>query len=234
MPVRVPALLRPAPGGLPPEPAAVLRRRRWAVGVTLVVGGCLLGATLTVAPDTPAFFVLGFALAAVWVVGSLASGPLHLGRSLHPATAPDGEEAPGPRAVGGPIVLGVAAYLGFLVLYLALRDVPVFEGALEGILDRADAAPLPFVLALALVNGVAEEVFFRGALHEAIGGREAAVIATAVYVLTTIAGRNVALVAAALVMGTVFTLERLATRGILAPALTHVTWSTLMVLALPR
>jgi len=29
-------------------------------------------------------------------------------------------------------------------------------------------------------------------------------------------------------------LERLATRGILAPALTHVTWSALMILALPR
>ena len=120
------------------------------------------------------------------------------------------------------------------MLYLVLRDVPVFEGALEGILDRADAAALPLVLALALANAVAEEVYFRGALHEAIGGREAPVIATAVYVATTVAGRNVALVAAALVMGTVFMLERLATRGILAPALTHVTWSTLMILALPR
>lgn len=232
--MRVPALLRPAPGGLPPEPAAVLRRRRWVVGLTLVVGAGLLGATLTVDADTPAFFLLGFALAAVWVVGSLASGPLHLGRSLHPAPGPAGEATPGHRAVGGPILLGVVAYLAFLVLYLVLRDVPVFEGALEGILDRADAAALPLVLALALANAVAEEVYFRGALHEAIGGRQAPVIATAVYVATTVAGRNVALVAAALVMGTVFMLERLATRGILAPALTHVTWSALMILALPR
>jgi hypothetical protein len=34
-------------------------------------------------------------------------------------------------------------------------------------------------------------------------------------------------------MGTVFMLERLATRSILAPTLTHVTWSTLMLLAIP-
>ena len=52
--------------------------------------------------------------------------------------------------------------------------------------------------------------------------------------LVTVATLNVALVTAAAVMGTVFALERLATRGVLAPMLTHVTWSTLMLLALPR
>ncbi len=35
-------------------------------------------------------------------------------------------------------------------------------------------------------------------------------------------------------MGTVFTLERLSTRGVLAPVLTHTSWSLLMLLALPR
>jgi uncharacterized protein len=35
-------------------------------------------------------------------------------------------------------------------------------------------------------------------------------------------------------MGAVFGLERLWTRGVLAPLVTHLTWSTLMVLALPR
>jgi uncharacterized protein len=232
--LKVPALLRPAPGHAPPEPAAVVYRRRWVVGGTLVVGAGLLAATLTVDPESPAFFVLGFLLAATWLVGSLLSGPLHLGRAVRPPSEPGADPAAGPRAIVGPVVLGVVAYLGFLVLYLLLRDVPVFEGALEGILDRADAASIGLVLGLALANAVAEEFFFRGALHEAVGGREAPVVATAVYVLTTVAGRNVALVAAALVMGTVFTLERLSTRGVLAPILTHVTWSTLMILALPR
>ena len=35
-------------------------------------------------------------------------------------------------------------------------------------------------------------------------------------------------------MGALLSLERLSTRGVLAPMLTHLTWSTLMVLALPR
>lgn len=232
--MKVPALLRPAPGHPPPEPAAVVNRRRWVVGATLVVGAGLLAATLTVDPESSAFFVVGFLLAGTWLVGSLLAGPLRLGRPLRPGAEIEGDPAAGPRAVLGPVVLGVVAYLGFLALYLLLRDVPVFEGALEGILDRADAASIGLVLGLALTNAVAEEVFFRGALHEAVGGREAPVVSTAVYVLTTMAGRNVALVAAALVMGTLFTLERLATRGVLAPMLTHVTWSTLMILALPR
>ena len=54
------------------------------------------------------------------------------------------------------------------------------------------------------------------------------------YVIVTAATGNLALVIAAAVMGTVFSLERLSTRGVLAPMVTHLTWSTLMVLALPR
>jgi hypothetical protein len=45
---------------------------------------------------------------------------------------------------------------------------------------------------------------------------------------------NVALVIAAAVMGALVSLERLSTRGILAPLVTHLTWSALMVLALPH
>jgi membrane protease YdiL (CAAX protease family) len=90
------------------------------------------------------------------------------------------------------------------------------------------------VLAIAVVNAVAEERFFRGALPVALVGDHRAVVATAVYVLVTVATLNVALVVAAAAMGTVFMLERLATRGILAPTLTHLTWSTLMLLAIPR
>jgi membrane protease YdiL (CAAX protease family) len=232
--LRVPALLRPAGGILPPEPAAVVARRRRVVAATLVAGVGLLAGTLAVDPDSAAFFVLGFLLAGTWSTGSLLSGPVHLGRSRRPVAGPGGAPTPGRRTVVGPIVLGALAYLAFLAAYLLVRDVPVFEGALAGILDRADAAPLGWVLALALANAVAEEMFFRGALHDAVGGREAPWVATAAYVATTVAGRNVALVVAALVMGTLVTLERLATRGVLAPMLTHATWSTLMLLALPR
>jgi hypothetical protein len=54
------------------------------------------------------------------------------------------------------------------------------------------------------------------------------------YVVVTAASGNGMLVFAAAVMGTLFALERRVTRGILAPALTHVTWSALMLFLLPR
>ena len=73
-----------------------------------------------------------------------------------------------------------------------------------------------------------------GALHAALEPHRPAIAATIVYVVVTAATGNVALVIAAVVMGALFSLERLSTRGVLAPMLTHLTWSTLMVLALPR
>ena len=58
-------------------------------------------------------------------------------------------------------------------------------------------------------------------------------VATVLYVLVTAATLSLALVVAAAVMGTIFMLERLATQGLRAPSLTHVTWSVRMLLALP-
>jgi hypothetical protein len=54
-----------------------------------------------------------------------------------------------------------------------------------------------------------------------------------IYVAVTAASLNLALVLAALVMGVLWMVERLSTGTPLASVLTHVTWSTLMLLAFP-
>jgi len=90
------------------------------------------------------------------------------------------------------------------------------------------------VLALALANAVAEELFFRGALLDAIDTRHAALWATMAYVIVTAPSGNVALVAAAAVMGSLFMAERLSSGGVLASIVTHATWSTLVLLAFPH
>ncbi|HKY68673.1 MAG TPA: CPBP family glutamic-type intramembrane protease [Acidimicrobiales bacterium] len=218
-------LLVPSAEPARPEPIPVVRRRRVVVTITLVVGTALLGATLAVPARSAAFTVLGLLVAATWIGGSLLSGPLHLGRR--------GGATTGPREVLAPIALGVVAAVAFLGAALVAREVPGLAAALDSVQGKADAGPLALVLLVALVNAVAEEVFFRGALHSALGRANAARDATLVYVLVTVATLNLALVVAAAVMGTVLTLERTSTRGILAPILTHLTWSTLMVLALP-
>jgi uncharacterized protein len=204
----------------------VLRRRRVLVASTLVAGTSLLAATLAVPAGSGWFTALGLLVPVVWIGGSVLSGPLQLGwRGGAPGAG---------REVAAPILLGGLAYGTFLVAFLVARELPLLDRALESVLVKADANSLALVLLVALANGLGEEIFYRGALRSALPGPVPARDATVVYILVTTVTLNVALVVAAAVMGTVFALERESTGGILAPILTHLTWSTLMLLALPR
>jgi len=223
---RRPELLTPAVDSDGEEPPAVVRRRRIVASATLIVGGALLAAALGAPRGSGRFFFLTGLVAATWLLGALASGPLALGRA-------GGRDAGGLGLVP-PIVAGVAAFSMFLVGDLVARHVPLVSGALHRVLETADAGPRALVLATAIANGVAEEVFFRGALHSALARHRPAVYSTVAYVAVTAATRNVALVLAAVVMGSLWSLERRSTRGVLAPILTHTVWSSLMLLALPR
>lgn len=224
--MRLPDLLVPRPERDPGEPPGVVRRRRVVVGVTLVTGAALLGGALATPRGSAAFQVLGLLAAVTWLVGSVGSGPLRLGRRA--GARGDGWH------IAGPVVLGIVAFGAFVLAERIARHLPVLSGALESVLGRADAQQVAVVLAVALLNAVGEEVFFRGALPASLPRHRAPVVATVVYVVVTVVTLNAALVAAAAVMGTLFMLERLSTGGVLAPTLTHLTWSTLMVLALPR
>jgi membrane protease YdiL (CAAX protease family) len=84
-----------------------------------------------------------------------------------------------------------------------------------------------------LVNGVAEEVFFRGALYTALGRLQPVAISTILYTVATMASGNPMLGFAAVLLGFVCALERRASGGVLAPMLTHFVWGLIMVLALP-
>ena len=85
-----------------------------------------------------------------------------------------------------------------------------------------------------MINGIAEELFFRGALYTALGKWYAALVSTAIYVVTTGATTgNPMLGFAAIIVGAVCAFERRATGGVLAPMLTHFFWGLIMVLALP-
>jgi len=58
-------------------------------------------------------------------------------------------------------------------------------------------------------------------------------VTTVVYTLTTVATGNVMLVFAALLLGLLVGTQRRVSGGVLAPMLTHVTWSLGMLLILP-
>jgi membrane protease YdiL (CAAX protease family) len=205
--------------------AAFRRRRRVTAGVA-VTGATLLGVSLSQPPDSKRFYGLTLGVAGVWTAGGLASGPLHLGRVVGPGGRLQ-------RPVVTPVVTGVGAFYAFYGAALVARRIPVLDRAITKVLRYAHQGSAPWVLTTTLANGVAEEVFFRGALYAAVGSERPVLTSTAVYGLATTGTRNPALVLASLVMGALFGLQRRASGGIQAPILTHLTWSGLMLRFLP-
>ena len=202
-----------------------VRRRRIVVAVALVAGAILLGLSLATRPGDRQFYPLLLAVAAVWVLGGLLSGPLHLGYLPFRGDLR--------RPVLTPIAIGLVAGAVFLAGGAIVRLIHPLRTYVAHVLDHAQQGNLALVALLALANGIGEEIFFRGALFAAVGRRHAVLASTAVYVLVTVATRNPMLVFAAVLMGTVFGLQRRASGGILAPTVTHLTWSLIMLFALP-
>ena len=204
---------------------AAFLRRRIVVAITLALGATLLGLSFSVRQGDPTFYPLTFGLAATWTLGSVLSGPLHLGH-IHLAGRLR-------RPTITPIAVGLLLAAIFVLGALIIRTIPSLVRLAEDVLGYARLGNLWVICVITLVNGIAEELFFRGALFAAIGVRHAVLISTVLYVLATVAGGNLVLVFTAAVLGTVVGLERRASGGILAPILTHVTWSLSMLFVLP-
>ena len=208
------------------EPPATVRRRRFVVVVVLVIGGALLGYSLTRTPGDSSFYWLTLALAAVWILGAFASGPLHLGSVRF--------RGRNQRPVITGSVIGLLLGGAFLVGGLVAREIPGVREFVTRVLDFANHSSLVLVVFITVVNGVAEELFFRGALYTALGKAYPAVVSTVIYVVAILASTgNPMLGVAAIVVGAVCAWERRATGGVLAPMLTHFFWGLVMVLALP-
>jgi membrane protease YdiL (CAAX protease family) len=200
-------------------------RRRIVVAITLAVGATLLGLSFSVQQGDSAFYPLTLGLAATWALGSLLSGPLHLGHILLGGRLR--------RPLITPIAVGLLLAALFVLGALLIRTIPSLVRLTEDVLGYARLGNLWIIVMITLINGIAEELFFRGALFAAIGVRHAVLISTVLYAFTTIAGGNPLLVFTAAVLGTVVALQRRASGGILAPILTHITWSLTMLLVLP-
>jgi membrane protease YdiL (CAAX protease family) len=209
------------------ETDAAFRRRRLVAVVTLVVGAVGLAFALRIQPGDPMFYVATLGLAAVWTVGALVSGPLHL---VHAHTRAGGDDA---RPIVQSLALGALLLALFLVGAVVVAQVPVLRDPVEKLLDHARLGSLAIVAVLTAVNGIAEELYFRGALYSAVGRRHAVAITTVVYALTTVGAGIPLLVLAAGLLGLLTALQRRVTGGILGPVVTHLTWSLGMLFLLP-
>jgi uncharacterized protein len=207
------------------EPPVVKRRRRIIVVIVLLLGAAVLGLTLRRHPGEASFYWLSLALAAVWTVGAFGSGPLHLGgarwrgRNQRPVIS---------GAVIG-LLLGGLFVLGGLIA----REIPAVSELITRVLQYTDQGSWRLTMAVALIGGIAEELFYRGALYTALGRYHPVLVSTIIYVAATLASGNPMLAFAAIILGTVCALERRATGGVLAPILTHFVWTLVVLLALP-
>ena len=209
------------------QTAGALRRRQLVTIGFVLVGAILLGVSLRLDPGSRWFYPAAVALAGVWAVGALVSGPLHLGRiPFRQGTS---------RPIFTPILVGAllgAVFVAGAVLVRSVSWLSGFEDQVISVIDYADQGSLPILVVITTVNGIAEELFFRGAAYAAIT-QHPVLWTTLAYGVATLATGNVMLSFAALVLGVVVGLERRASGGILAPILTHVTWSLTMLLVLP-
>ena len=121
----------------------------------------------------------------------------------------------------------------FLAGAALVAQIPVLREPVEDLLDHARYGSLWIVAVITAINGVAEELFFRGGLYSAVGRNRPVLITTIVYALATVATGVVLLVFAALALGTLVGLQRRVTGGVLGPIITHLTWSLGMLFLLP-
>lgn len=208
------------------DTAAVFRRRGVVSSAVLATGATGLALSLRMPRDSRLFPVAALGVAGVWAAGGVAAGPLHMG------------EVPQGRRRVRPVTQGLAVGAGLGVVFIGgafvVARIPLLADQVGSVLAFAEHGSLPVLTATTFLSGIAEEIFFRGALYAAIPDPHQVPATTAAYVVATVLTGNPMLAFGALGLGVVTGFERRATGGVLAPALTHVTWSMMMMHLLPQ
>jgi uncharacterized protein len=192
-------------------------KTKHATGLAAAV---LLRASFAAKAGTTRFYLLTTGLAGVWTGGALSTGPIPW----------RGETRTGTDLIVVPALTGAATFAAFYGAARVVRRNRTLRRAIASVLHYADAGSTPLVVLIASGSGVAEELFFRGALWT---GPHPLRTTTLAYVASTAATGNPVLVLAGLITSGIFGWQRQATGGVLAPAITHVTWSALMLRYLP-
>jgi membrane protease YdiL (CAAX protease family) len=196
------------------------------VGAAGVGAAALLRSSFTARAGSAHFYLLTTSLAGTWTCGALGAGPI-------PWRGERWRTSPGSAVralIAVPVVTGAATFAVFYGAARVARRHPALRRAIASVLGYAEAGSTPLVMLIAAGSGVAEELFFRGALWS---GSRPLRTSTLAYAASTAATGNPALVLAGLVTSVIFGWQRDVTGGVLAPAVTHVTWSVLMLCYLP-
>ena len=200
-------------------------RAAW-LGAAWLGAAALLRSSFAANAGSARFYLLTTSLAGTWTGGALGAGPI-------PWRGDSWRTRPGSAArtlIVVPVVTGAATTAVFYRAARVARRQRTLRHAIASVLRYAEAGSTLLVVLIASGSGVAEELFFRGALWS---GPRPLRTTTLAYAASTAATGNPALVLAGLITSVAFGWQRDATGGVLAPAVTHVTWSVLMLRYLP-
>jgi uncharacterized protein len=200
-------------------------RAAW-LGAAGLGAAALLKSSFAAEAGSARFYLLTTSLAGTWTSGALGSGPIPW-RGDGARTRPGGTAR---ALIVVPVVTGAATFAVFYGAARVARRHRTLRRAIASVLRYAEAGSTPLVVLIASGSGVAEELFFRGALWS---GSRPLRTTTIAYAASTAATGNPALVLAGLITSVIFGWQRDAIGGVLAPAVTHVTWSVLMLRYLP-
>lgn len=197
--------------------------------VTLFLGAVVLAWGLAIPPGDPGFYAATGALALVWLGGALLARRA-AGRPLRP-------DAAGKRPARHDLLLGVATGTALTAAFLVgaglVTQLPSLRSSLEELLDHATEGITGVVLLLTLLNGVAEELFFRGVLFDALVRFRPVVMTTLVYTLVVLGSGVWMLGLAGVLVGGAAALLRQRTGGTTASIVAHLIWSLGMFFLLP-
>ncbi len=186
----------------------------------------MLGTSLSTKAGSPQFYLLTIGVAGTWAAGALSSGTI-------PLDTTQGWDGARCRAMIMSVLTGAGAFGIFYGAARQARHIPPLNRAIGGVLHYVDDGSAPLVLVTACAAALAEELFFRGALWSLVQDSHPVLKTTLAYAATTATTRNPALMLAGAATSVLFGLQRRTSGGILAPALTHLTWSLLMLCYLP-
>ena len=106
------------------------------------------------------------------------------------------------RPVVAPILVGLGLAGVFVVGRLLVREIDVLDGFVRSVVEYADEGSVVLLVLVTAVNGIAEELFFRGAVYAAVT-RHPVPVTTLAYTVATLATGNIMLGFAAVVLGAV-------------------------------
>lgn len=196
-----------------------------AVIVTIVAAGCALAWSLRIRPGDAWFYPATFILAAIYIAGSAASARLNRAR------LPWRVDAAGVRdAVLGGLALAAVFFAGAFVV----RYVPELNAPVDALLDYTRVGGIGMILFTTAVNGLAEEMFYRGALWAVLPPRRRLLVTTLLYTAVTALAGVALLAFAAAALGVLVGLLRERTGSLTAPVIAHLVWSLPMLVVLPQ